>query len=305
MGTLAMLALVVPLAAGAQEEQHVAPPQEEQPQGQAPHAQPAPEEPQQITHQRPGWERCRSIMRMQPYYAGGGPYLPVAGGSVPAPSAPLSGGGGSFHGASGGGSGSGYAFLVLAVIVVAALPFIIYAIDDDADPLTADRYYCPEFHFTTLGGAAFPSTGDPSGIFSLRMKTSYAFIGGDFEIAAATTQTPINTWSTHVLFRAPPKKHLDGALALGIRQQGGPGGYLFGADLGLPHEYVFFRDGYKHFGLELTPRVFINTHKVDVGVESNIVIPIVDFLEVRLGGQLYTHAGNIQAVAGGGLSAWF
>jgi hypothetical protein len=305
MRTLAMLALVVPLAAGAQEEQHVEPPQVDQPQAPAAPTPPPPAEAQQLTHERPTWERCRSVMAMQPYYRGSGPYIPLSAGTVRAPSAsaPLSGGGGSFSGGSGG--GSGYAFLVLAVVVIAALPFVIYAIDDEADPLTSDRFYCPEFHFTTLGGASFPSTGDATAMFSLRMKTSYAYIGGDFEISAATTSTVSATFATHVLLRAPPKKHLDGALALGIRQQGGPGGYLFGADIGLPHEYVFFRNGYRHLGLELTPRVFINTRKVDVGVESNLVIPLVDFLELRLGGQLYTHAGNVQGMAGGGLSAWF
>src|SRR5581483_10824552 len=112
MRTLLAILLVAPLVAGAQEP------------------------PQQQVDDRPYWERCQRIMRMQPYV----PYridvpLRIAG-EVGSAAGPSSGGGksgggggsggGSFSGGGGGGGGGGnlgYAVLVLAVVVVAALPF--------------------------------------------------------------------------------------------------------------------------------------------------------------------------------------
>jgi hypothetical protein len=201
----------------------------------------------------------------------------------------------------------GYALLVLAVVVIAALPFIVYAVDDDADALTRQRFACPEGSFTMMGGALFPSGGaSASAVLTARVRSTYMYFGGDAEVSVANAGTnPAGSFSAHLLVRPPPKQHIEGALALGVRRQAGPGGFLDGADIALPHEYVFFRDGYKHLGLELSPRVFINTRAVDVGVEGNVVIPIVDFVQLRVGGQVFTHAGAIQATFTGGLSAWF
>src|SRR5262249_14759016 len=143
MRMLLAILLVAPLVAGGQEQQD-------------PQDQP---EPQQID-QRPYRERCSAIMRMAPYQP---VYINIparsllysGGTTVPAPAAkPPLGGTGGFSGG-GGGSGSGYAMLVIAVVVIAALPFVVYALDGEADGLTRERFECPEFNFSMMGGAQF------------------------------------------------------------------------------------------------------------------------------------------------------
>jgi hypothetical protein len=296
MRTLMAILLVAPLVAGAQEQQ----PQQGQ------------------VDDRPYWERCQNIMRMQPYV----PYrvdVPlriagdVAAGSARSSGGGASGGGGSKGGApligggGGGGGNLGYAVLVLAVVVIAALPIIIYAVDGEADPLTQQRFACPEFNFSMMGGASFASSGyGTSGLLTARLRTTIQYFGADAEVDVSPVTTPAGSFSAHLLFRPPPKKHIEGALAVGVRREAGPGGVLTGVDVGLPHEYVFWREGYKHFGLELTPRVFVHSAKgVDAGVEANLVIPLADFMQIRAGGQVFSHGGLIQGALAAGLSAWF
>jgi hypothetical protein len=157
-----------------------------------------------------------------------------------------------------------------------------------------------------MGGAQLPSDGSgPVAVMSARLRVTHLYFGGDAQVELAPATSAAGSFSAHLLLRPPPKQHIEGALALGVRRQLGPGGILEGADIALPHEYVFWRDGYKHFGVELSPRVFINRRAVDLGVEANAIIPIVSFLQARAGAQVFTHAGNIQLVVGAGLNAWF
>src|SRR5256885_2365560 len=108
----------------------------------------------QVASERPYWSRCGDIYMRRPFVgirfdapfiAPGGSYSSSGGGG---------GGGSSFSpGALSGGGGKGAeALLVLAVVAAALLPFIIYALDSDADALTIDRFHCPEFQFSAMAG---------------------------------------------------------------------------------------------------------------------------------------------------------
>jgi hypothetical protein len=262
----------------------------------------------------PQWESCTRIFRMQPY-------VPVrvdvpvtlplpSGTSATGPSAGSSSGSPGFSGMGsmgGGGKDAAYALLVIAVVVIALLPFIVYAADDAADALTASRFECPEFTFSMLGGAQL--TSDPlnpvAGIASARVRTLYSWFGVDAQADVASSRLPAGQFSAHLLVRPPPKQHIEGAFALGYRLENGPGGQLTGLDFGLPHQYVFYRDGYKSYGLELAPRFFINSRAFDAGVEAAAVVSLVDFIQVRLGANVFSHATAVQFAVSAGLSAWF
>lgn len=258
--------------------------------------------------ERPPLEGCGRIVRMQPY-------VPVRL-DVPAPLPAATGSSASFRGSPGsmsfsglGGVGkdAGYALLVIAAVVIALLPFIVYAADEDADALTAARFECPELAFSMAGGAQL--TSDPSfpvvGIGTARVRGLYSYFGGDAQVDLPGPRMPAGQFSAHLLVRPPPKQHIEGALALGYRLQNGPGGQLTGFDIALPHQYVFHRDGYKSYGLELAPRFFINSRAVDAGVEAAAVVSLVDFIQLRLGANVFTHAAALQFAVNAGLSAWF
>jgi hypothetical protein len=68
---------------------------------------------------------------------------------------------------------------------------------------------------------------------------------------------------------------------------------------------VFARDGYKSYGLELTPRLFVSPRAVDAGLDGAVVLSVLDFIQLRVGGAIFSHAGATQYSVSGGLSAWF
>lgn len=180
MRALALLCLVA-FSAGAQEAPLSAPPgppPEEQTPAPEPQAAPALAPtpvyppPQPIPYEAPTLgQRCFAVparLYVEPPRLG-----VVIDGSLPSVGgtggAGAGTGGGTAHGAqpakSGGSSGSssggggggldGKAILVLAVVLVAALPIVIYAFDDEATPLVRQRFECPSFRFDLVGGAEF------------------------------------------------------------------------------------------------------------------------------------------------------
>jgi hypothetical protein len=123
---------------------------------------------------------------------------------------------------------------------------------------------------------------------------------------AEVDMTPVyglGAFAAHLLVRPPPKAHIEGALAIGARRATGPGGAIEGFELALPHTYVFHRDGYKKLGLEVMPRVFWHTRGWDVGADLNMVIPLVDVLQLRVGTGLFSYIGKVQFTASAGLTA--
>lgn len=285
--------------------------------------EPQPVDPQPQAQQQvvasPYWSTCKDIWTRSPYVGVHTPWLiqgnlggtTVSGGSSGGGSSG-SGSGGSGTGSSGGGfsggsgAGAGYAILALAVVAIAALPIIVYAVDSDADALTMERFYCPEFNFTANGGVQIPTGAGQSivGLGVAKIRADIGYLGGMAELGIMPSGNSVGaTFSAHLLVRPPPKAHIEGALALGGRRAIGPGGALDGFEVGLPHTYVFTRDGYKKMGLELMPRVFINRTGVDIGADLSFIAPLADVLQVRVGIGAFSHAKQVQLTASAGLVA--
>jgi hypothetical protein len=218
-----------------------------------------------------------------------------------------SGSSGSTSFGTGGGGGSGHpeVWLMLAVLAVAVLPFVVYAVDSEADGLTIDRFFCPEFSFTAMAGVQTSTRGaePPVALGVAKLRTTIGYIGVMGQVDIAPARSPIGSFSAHFLLRPQPKKHIEGGVALGGRRQAGPGGVLDGFEIALPHEYVFKRDGYRSLGLELMPRVFFNRNGVDMGVDVAMVIPVADILQLRVGGSVFSHFSQTQLGASAGLTA--
>lgn len=265
----------------------------------------------------PYWSTCRQIWTRSPYVGMHTPWLVQGdlrgvGSSSGSGSSGSSGTGSSGGGSSGGsglsggsGAGAGYAILALAVVALVALPIIVYAVDSEADPLTMERFYCPEFNFTANGGVQVPTgPGSIVGLGVAKIRADIGYLGGMAELGIMPSGNSVGaTFSAHLLVRPPPKAHLEGALALGGRRAIGPGGALDGLEVALPHMYVFNRDGYKKMGLELMPRVFFNRSGIDVGADLSFVAPLADVLQVRVGIGAFSHAKQVQLTASAGLVA--
>jgi hypothetical protein len=261
---------------------------------------------------RPYWDTCRLVWQRSPSIVPrleGPLYLPpgaIPSTPAPAPSSGGGGGGSGLSGLSGGGKGLGEALLVLAVVAVAVLPIIIYVVDDDADPLTLERFYCPEFSFSAMGGVQLPTRSGQQffGLGFARVRADVGYLGAMAEAELAPQNGTLSGgFAAHFLLRPVPKKHLEGALAIGGRRAIGPGGTLDGVEIGLPHTYVFMRDGYRKLGLELFPRLMWSRAGLDAGADLNLVIPIADVLQLRAGAGVFSFAQSIQFSASAGLTA--
>jgi len=264
-------------------------------------------EQQQVEEQRPYWDKCRAIWVRSPYVVNAStPIFVPSGRGLPSAPAP-SGGGGSGGGLSGVGGGGGRpeAFLVLAVVALAVLPFIVYAVDSEADDLTLERFYCPELSFTAMGGAQLPVTGPGQtvGLGVAKVRLDIGYLGVMSELGLMPSSSSLSSaFSAHLLVRPPPKAHVEGALALGVRRAIGPGGAVDGVELALPHMYVFKRDGYKKLGLEVMPRVMFRRGGFDVGGDLTLAIPIADVLQGRIGAGAFSVLGQTQLTASVGLA---
>lgn len=193
----------------------------------------------------------------------------------------------------GGGGGDGKALLVIAVLVAIALPIVVYAIDDDAPPIVAQRWGCPSFQLDLLGGvdtgAAFPGAR-PMG--QSRFTMAFGVVGGDvsFDLSPAA----VSSFATHLLLRLMPKAHVEGGLAAGYRRLVTAGGQVReGFDVGLPHRYAFWRDDLRTFGLELRPSLMFGPSGIDASLEGAVLVPILELLHLRVGGRVFSYGNAI------------
>jgi hypothetical protein len=247
-------------------------------------------------------QRCFAVPGQVWIPGPGGRYYAVNG----ATSAPLS----AFHpaepatspppsGGSGGGGIEGKALLVIAVVVVAALPVILYIIDDDAPAVVDLRFGCPSFSFDAVGGVDlgdFGTVGAGSGRFTFGL----GLFGGDFQFDSSAGS--ISAWSGHLLFRLPPKSHLEPNLAVGFRTLALGGVTRRGLEVGVPHRYVLWREGLRQFSIELRPTFTFGLGSFDVGLEAAFLVPVIEPIHLRLGGKLQSFGNEVIGGVSAGLA---
>src|SRR5262249_42939914 len=73
--------------------------------------------------------------------------------------------------------------LILAVIVAAALPIVLYAMDEDVEPEVMTLHNCPRFHFGLMSGAVGnPVSGSADAFVGARSTLAQGVIGVDASI---------------------------------------------------------------------------------------------------------------------------
>lgn len=218
---------------------------------------------------------------------------PSEGGSVHSSSSAGGNAGGS---SSGGDIGDARILLVLAVVAVAALPVLVYAVDA---PATSDVMQCwaePVEHFSFYGGGLAGGI-DSTGYFGARTGVSMAFLG----IEASGETSGFRGWNYYdaagaVALRLPPKQHLDIALSIGGRQivsQSGTGSWL---EVALPHRYLPFRRDAMNPGpaLEVRPALLFASGAIDARLDAALAVPFGPWADVELGGRVFSFRRGIR-----------
>ncbi len=214
-------------------------------------------------------------------------------GSVTTAPAPASGGGGSI-------GGDGKTLLVLAVLIAAALPIIVYSADSDAPAVVEQRFHCPTFGFDAVGGVDLGDRIGTVGSGSGRFTFGVAYFGTDFQFDVSAGS--INAWSGHLLLRIAPKNHIEPNIAFGYRSLTLNGTTRNGLEVGVPHRYVLWREGLRQFSLELRPTMMFGLGSFDVGLEAALIIPIVEPIHLRAGGKLQSFGADVIGGFNAGLS---
>lgn len=185
------------------------------------------------------------------------------------------------------------AWLFVAVLAAAALPIVIYAVDRPAPRLVLQHFRCPTMALDLLGGAdnGHAALGRGSyGLVSTRLTLGAEHIGADFQYDAAAGS--VSAFSTHLLLRVTPRDHVEGGLALGYRRSVLGNRRQEGLEVGLPHRYALWRDGLQTVALEVRPLLLLGT-RIEPSLETVFVFPLADVLHARIGGRVYTFAGDL------------
>lgn len=218
------------------------------------------------------------------------------------------GGGGGTHGASGGpgggydglgGGGDGKALLILAVVAVAALPVVLYAVDQDASGDLVQCWAMPTEQFQFQGGAV-SGPGYVTGFGGFRFGFGASFFG----LEATAEGGPLHRdLAASFAIRAVPKQHVDLALALGGRQVLDSYGARSWFEVALPHRYSPFRaDAYNPgVALELRPAIQFGSGAIDARIDGAVVIPFGPWAQLSLGARVFSMQSQLRT---GGLLAF-
>jgi hypothetical protein len=279
MGRLPALVLLLSLAARAQE---MPPP-------------PPPEDAQELPRRPPVsemgyYDACFGVPRV-----GAGPFgiygeVPIGlggGSSGGAPSLPIPSA-----------SSDDKAWLVVAVVAVAALPIVVYALDSPAPRIVVQRFRCPTFSLDLVGGA-INGAGLSSGYLTTRFGFGVEHIAADFEYDGAPRA--VSSYATHFVLRATPRAHVEGGLAIGYRRSVLDGRAQDGLEIGIPHRYALWRDELRTVALELRPFLMVGS-QIEPSLEAAILVPLAQVLHLRVGGRVYTFGGRILSGFSLGLS---
>lgn len=306
--------LLSSMAASAQEDVSPPPVVPVQPQALAPEAPPVSDESIDATY----WQRCFAVPAQVWVPMPTGRYLMVSGlraqqplstfhaaapvGTAPAVTTPSGGGDAAPGGGAPGNVGDGKALLFIAVVLVAALPIVLYVFDEDAPAVVEQRFHCPTFSFDAVGGVDLRAAGT-FGAGSGRFTFGYSYFGADvqFDLSAGS----VTSWVAHLMLRIGPKKHIAPNLAFGYRSMTLDGVTRSGLEVGVPHRYVLWREGLREFSLELRPTLMFGLGAFDLGLEAAAIFPIVEPIHVRLGGRVQSFGDEVFAGLNAGLNFTF
>ena len=185
------------------------------------------------------------------------------------------------------------AWLIVAVVAVAVLPIVVYAIDTPAPRIVMQRFRCPTFSMELLGGAENGRgfNGDGSyGMVSTRFGFAVGHVATDFQYDAAPNL--IHAFNTHLIIRPDPRAHVEGGFAIGYRRMVVNGFVEDGLELGVPHRDALWRDGLRTLSLDLRPMLLLGS-RVEPSLEAAFLFPLGDVLQLRAGGRVYTFNGDL------------
>lgn len=229
----------------------------------------------------------------------------VAGSTHGAQPVGTAGHGSSSSGGSGGVGNAGVLLLAAAVVVAVALPFIFYALDDDAAPDVVGRFECPSFELDVRGGLETDARSGPSAPLTVRLKASTAWLGvmAQFDLAPWSEPRPLLDATVAAVVRFTPRQHVEFGLSVGYRSLVLRDEWRPGFEAALPHEYLFFRDGASHLGLEVRPAVFVWSRGADLSLDVALRLPLGQVFSASLGGRVFSVDALTQLGAGvqGGL----
>ena len=187
------------------------------------------------------------------------------------------------------------AWLVVAVLAVAVLPVVIYAMDKPAPRAVLRRFRCPTMSLDILGGAdnSHAAFGNGSyGFVSTRLTLGAEHIGADLQFDPAPSA--VRAFSAHLLLRPTPRDHVEGGLAIGYRRSVLGNRMEEGLEVGLPHRYALWRDeeDLQTLALEVRP-LFLLGSRFEPSLEAAFVFPLADVVNARVGGRVYTFGGDL------------
>ena len=199
----------------------------------------------------------------------------------------------------GGGGGDGAALLVLAVVAAVALPIVVYAVDEPAQPDVVQCWETPEERLAFYGGVT-----SGVGLTSLvggRGLLHWGVVGVD----AGLEGTSGRTGQVHGAFlaRIPPRQHIEMSLGIGGRRLVDPLGAQSWFEVSLPQRYTPFRWSALEPGVtfDLRPAVLLARGAVDVRLEAAVVFPLGPWASIDLGAQAFTFQGAVRGAAVAGL----
>jgi hypothetical protein len=202
----------------------------------------------------------------------------------------------------GGGSSLGKGLFILAIVIIAILPIVLYLATDDAPAIVEQRFHCPSFALDAQGGVDF-GFQKVSGVGQTRFTFGWSYFGADFQYEySGIGQRQL---ATHLMLRFKPKSIIEPAVAIGYRNLVAGNQVRHGVEIGVPHRYVFWREGLRTFGLELRPTIFFGLGSLEGGLEGALVYSVAEFLQVRLGGKMHSFDKSIFGGITGGASLVF
>jgi hypothetical protein len=197
--------------------------------------------------------------------------------------------------------GSKDAWLVIAVVAAMALPVVVYAMDKPAPRLVLQRFACPTFSLDFLGGANNGAAlgNGAIGFVSTRLTFGVGLLATDLQYDAAPGS--VSAFSTHLLLRPTPREHVEGGLAIGYRRSVLGLRIQEGLEVGIPHRYALWREGLRTLALELRPLLLVSS-RLEPSLEMAFLFPLAEVLHLRVGGRVFTFAGDLLWGLSGGVS---